>query len=159
MKIDSTLPASLEVLSAAAVQLDIAAEDSEQAIDGIVASFYDTIDLLEEMATSVEASDKVNSRELLTVIDSIRDKLAKPVEDLQFQDRLVQRLALVSRELQLLAEADDAQKHVLLSQGAIPRSTRSLYSRHQLARIHSAAGHNFAYLETEQSENVDIELF
>ena len=95
--------------------------------------------------------------EILESVTALRKLLRRSVVDLQFQDRLMQRLAMASREMRVLAGNGAPDDNTLFADGAVPRSAASLYTATQLSRINMAAGNEDA--TPAPSDDDDIELF
>lgn len=156
--------ALFSILTATAMQLDIAAEDAETAVDDVVSTFEAAADSIEELEFALNSSDLVDRLALLDVVIKMRKMLRKSVVSLQFQDRLTQRMALASRELRSLAEERSVSALPVLGDDLkVPKSVASLYTGQQMHRIRAAAaGHDEAF-QTIDAGNVvehdDIELF
>lgn len=145
------------VLSATSTQLDIAAEDAEAAINSVLDSFETAAGAVEGLEAAMNGMSDVEPGELLESVIALRKMLRRSVVDLQFQDRLVQRLAMASREMRALAGNGSPGDDHLFDDGAVPRSAASLYSASQLSRINSAAGQQS--VKAVEAVDDDIELF
>lgn len=157
MAIESSLtsiPAE-SALCATAEQLDIAAEDAETALNNVLDSFDSAAEAIEKLETAMNAAEETSAEDLLPSVMALRQLLRRSVVDLQFQDRLIQRLAMAAREIRALGGTGDIS---LFADGAVPRSAVSLYTAEQLARISKAAGQEAAPIELP-SDDDDIELF
>ncbi len=146
------------VLSATSAQLDIAAEDAESAINSVLESFEAAAGAVEGLEAAMNGMADVEPTEILESVMALRKLLRRSVVDLQFQDRLMQRLAMASREMRVLAGNGSPDDNTLFADGAVPRSAASLYSATQLSRINIAAG-NEAATSLPSDEDDDIELF
>lgn len=156
----------LSYLAATAEQLDIAAEDVDSALDEILETFEATANYMKglEKALNQENFDR-EGLEKATV--ELRKMLRQSVINLQFQDRLMQRMALASRELRQLAA--DQSVGSFQSPGTdlkVPKSVSSLYNRHQMLRIVDAAGGSGEVFQDaaepaddDNDNDNDIELF
>ncbi|MEE4202075.1 MAG: hypothetical protein V2I45_00465 [Halieaceae bacterium] len=142
-------------LCATAEQLDIAAEDAETALDSVLESFDSAAEAIETLEAAMNAADNTPPENLLPSVIALRQLLRRSVVDLQFQDRLIQRLAMAAREMRALAGTGDVS---LFADGAVPRSAASLYTAEQLTRISKAAGLENTPIEPSNDDD-DIELF
>lgn len=149
-----SIPAE-SALCATAEQLDIAAEDAEAALDSVLESFDSAAEAIEKLEAAMNAVENATPENLLPSVMALRQLLRRSVVDLQFQDRLIQRLAMAAREMRALAGTGDIS---LFADGAVPRSAASLYTAEQLTRISKAAGQEDAPIESS-SDDDDIELF
>ena len=146
------------VLNATSAQLDIAAEDAETAINSVLESFEAAAGAVEGLEAAMNGVADAEPREILESVMALRKLLRRSVVDLQFQDRLIQRLAMASREMRVLAGNGAPDDDSLFADGAVPRSAASLYSASQLSRINTAAGNEATTLLTPADDD-DIELF
>jgi aminoglycoside phosphotransferase len=157
MAIESS-PQSIEpesALCATAEQLDIAAEDAESALDSVLASFDSAAEAIEKLEAAMHTAESASPETLLPSVIALRQLLRRSVVDLQFQDRLIQRLAMAAREMRALAGTGDPD---LFAGGAVPSSAASLYTTEQLKRINKAAGQENKAIEMPSADD-DIELF
>lgn len=145
------------VLSATSTQLDIAAEDAETAINSVLESFEAAAGAVEGLELAMNGMSDLEPGEILESVTALRKLLRRSVVDLQFQDRLMQRLAMASREMRVLAGNGAPDDNTLFADGAVPRSAASLYTATQLSRINMAAGNENA--TPAPSDDDDIELF
>ena len=148
-------------LAATAEQLDIACEDAEIALNEILETFEAAANCMETLEDSLEG--KIDREILLKVVVEMRGMLRQSVVNLQFQDRLAQRMALASRELrQIAADNSIADFQSPDSDLKVPKSVSSLYNPKQMIRIISAAGSHAEVIGNvgeEPNDEQDIELF
>ncbi len=158
-----TESALVAYLAATAEQLDIASEDAEIALGEILETFEAAANCMETLEAALNADSDIDRASLMDVAVKMRQMLRTSVVELQFQDRLAQRLALASRELRQVA-ADNSVvgfEHPV-SDLRVPRSVSSLYNQQQMVRIVRAAGSHTEMIEeanNSSKDDNDIELF